>query len=472
MRRPKLVSLLISLCLLVGFYFALAAAQFTIQISITNPNSVPANNVITSFNFPSCLSPVTVGPNMTWDAGTGIFTVSLGTLAANETRVVALLVEATTSNCLASGSITGELSTMGAVAPPPPPVVPPSPAPAPPPGGGPAPAPGIIILPGPLDNLGEQLRSNPTVVAVQEIAAPISAAVGVISAAAVATNVVTTGYSVIVGWLHLVRYFFFFVSNKKRPAWGVVYNEWTKKPIAGAAVSIVESIFRKIKETQITDREGRFGFLVAPGSYSLRILKPGFDARETALFAVGTEPEKLNLQIGLVESKGFLAYGKAYFRRSLQGILDFINLINPYALAVGTLLSLFVFVVTPTNLNLVFLLVYLMLDIIKLAISLRSVRSYGVVIDKSTGAPLALSVVRLFDVDKNLLIGTRVSNEQGRFNFLLLPGQYYLTCAKESYGELRTDVLQIKKEAVVSQMLEMTPLAPPPPLPPAPFLAQ
>lgn len=53
----------------------------------------------------------------------------------------------------------------------------------------------------------------------------------------------------------------------KPKGWGMVFDTVTKKPITKAIVRIFEPKFNKLLDTQITDAQGRYAFLVGPNQY-------------------------------------------------------------------------------------------------------------------------------------------------------------------------------------------------------------
>ena len=60
-----------------------------------------------------------------------------------------------------------------------------------------------------------------------------------------------------------------FFRRKKSKPWGVVYDSVTKQPIDPAYVVVEDIKGEKKKKTAITDLDGRYGFLIEPGTYSL-----------------------------------------------------------------------------------------------------------------------------------------------------------------------------------------------------------
>src|SRR3989344_908324 len=64
-----------------------------------------------------------------------------------------------------------------------------------------------------------------------------------------------------------------FLGLRKRPrAWGVVYDSVTKRPLDPVYLSLLDEGQKEIAST-ITSLDGRYGFLVPPGVYTLLVKK-------------------------------------------------------------------------------------------------------------------------------------------------------------------------------------------------------
>jgi len=59
--------------------------------------------------------------------------------------------------------------------------------------------------------------------------------------------------------------------------WGIVYDSDGKHPLAKAVVRIFDKKFNKLLETQITSKDGTYGFFVAKGRYYLTAENPGYE---------------------------------------------------------------------------------------------------------------------------------------------------------------------------------------------------
>jgi hypothetical protein len=59
--------------------------------------------------------------------------------------------------------------------------------------------------------------------------------------------------------------------------WGIVYDNDGKHPLTKAVVRIFDKKFNKLLETQITSKDGTYGFFAAKGVYYLTAEKPGYE---------------------------------------------------------------------------------------------------------------------------------------------------------------------------------------------------
>ncbi|MDD2731124.1 MAG: hypothetical protein PHW33_03310, partial [Candidatus Portnoybacteria bacterium] len=105
---------------------------------------------------------------------------------------------------------------------------------------------------------------------VEQTAIPV---VGIVTAA----NVVTAG-----GWIPLLNYLYYIftqpimlIGRRRKQKYGVVYNSLSKLPLDLAAVRVKDNSGR-IVQTKVTDRQGRYNFLIPKGQYTLDISKPGY----------------------------------------------------------------------------------------------------------------------------------------------------------------------------------------------------
>ncbi len=60
-------------------------------------------------------------------------------------------------------------------------------------------------------------------------------------------------------------------------------------------------------------------------------------------------------------------------------------------------------------------------------------RRWGLVYNAVTKNPVDLAIVRVYDAESKRLVGTRVTNKQGRYNYILQPGKYYFQVEKKNF---------------------------------------
>ncbi|MBI2604173.1 MAG: carboxypeptidase regulatory-like domain-containing protein [Candidatus Harrisonbacteria bacterium] len=310
---------------------------------------------------------------------------------------------------------------------------------------------------GRIGNVIRELRANPEVVArVKTVAVPVSVTLGAVGVGVLTTTAASSSAPFAFNMLQLFRFLALgFLRFKRSKPWGRVYSELTGNPVPGATVRIYDTQFKKLKETQMTDRDGRFGFLVTPGNYFLHIEKKGFAGLESDELHIKDPAEVLALEIPLASATNDVSEKSLRLLRALNTFKSFVDLVNPYLFVFGTALSMFVVVIVPTWFNGAILGLYIALDAVKIALARWSLKSFGTVVDAKIKTPLPLTVVRVFDERRSWLLGTRVTDALGRFNFLLLPGSYYVSCAKFGYKTYQSKPVVLKKSGIIAFDVQM-----------------
>ncbi len=294
-----------------------------------------------------------------------------------------------------------------------------------------------------------KLRANPAVTrAIKQVAIPTSVTLTAVSAgtvtvtASVGSATFVFNLSQLLQYLAMLRFYALaFIRFKKRKPWGRVYDKLTANPLHGAKVQIYETQFNKLKDAQLTNAEGRFFVAVPPGAYSIKITRRGFDPQQMVVIVVDETGQLLNLEIALLPTLENTSLGHMANLNIINAIRHFIEAINPYLLLLGTAVSLTILTILPTTINYIGLAIYIILDISRAYLALHLIKPFGRVRDAQTGTPLSLAVVRIIDEEKNLLLTTRVTDAEGKFNFLVSPGRYRITAAKIGFAPFRSDIL-------------------------------
>lgn len=80
--------------------------------------------------------------------------------------------------------------------------------------------------------------------------------------------------------LNIASYFFFrrLATQTKRPkSWGAVYDATLKQPIHLAVIRLFDDEYHKLLETSVTDRYGRYSFLVGKNVFDVTAQKSGYE---------------------------------------------------------------------------------------------------------------------------------------------------------------------------------------------------
>ncbi|MEM2947067.1 MAG: Ig-like domain-containing protein [Candidatus Bathyarchaeia archaeon] len=300
----------------------------------------------------------------------------------------------------------------------------------------------------------KEVLDNPKVEkANEQVATPSVAAVALIS------------YSTAISFANLIPYLQFIftqpillLSPKRRKGWGVVYNSLSKIPIDLAIVRVYEKISGSLIQTRVTDREGRYAFLLQPGTYLIRVTKPGFsfptfylkDKKEDIKYLdlyhgeeiVVTEKNALvtpNIPIDPVEIEKAVPDRRivlAYFGRKVQDVVA----------VAGIILATISVLISPKLWMMAVLVAHLLLyGLFRRLSRPRRPKSWGIVYEEKTRAPVGRAIARIFETEYNKLLETQVTDSRGRYSFLVGPSIYYVTFSKPEFKPKRTPPIDLRK---------------------------
>ncbi len=314
----------------------------------------------------------------------------------------------------------------------------------------------------------EKLRADPTVIGViKNTIQPLVITFGVLGLSLLTVTAVQASATLaiqstaLLQFLDISRFLTIgIIPFKKRNPWGRVIERVTKKPVPAVLVQVYDAEFKKLKDSQLTDKEGRFGSLVGAGKYFIKVSKDGFQDKETETITISQPKQVLNLEIIIapIEQEPALAYLKKV--NLLDVLKRLLDTISPALLIIGTILSIVALVILPTVLNYAIFTIYILLDILKICFAIFLVKPFGKVLDAATFQPLPLAIIRIFDDEKQVLLSTRATDEVGRFNFLVSPGRYYLTCVKSGYLAFRSDPIAYTKAGLETADIKLQKIAP------------
>ena len=276
----------------------------------------------------------------------------------------------------------------------------------------------------------------------KEVAVPTAVAVAVVNVGAAGAATATTA-----PYLFYVYSFLahpaLLVARRRRKKWGIVYNSLTKLPIDLVIVRLLDAKTGKILRSAVTDKDGRYFFIIKPGEYKIIAVKAGHTfpsvflrgQKEDALFVdlyhgesiVVTEETTITANIPLDPTTVTKTPRRIYFegigRRAQKsaGVLSIIGLIIS-AVIVPSVLT---FSLLGAN-------IFMFLIFRRLAVP-RKPKNWGIVYDEVTKKPVKNVMARIFEAKYNKLLETQVTDNQGRYAFLIGNNVYYVTFEKSGY---------------------------------------
>ncbi|MBU0597775.1 carboxypeptidase regulatory-like domain-containing protein [Patescibacteria group bacterium] len=327
-------------------------------------------------------------------------------------------------------------------------------------------------LPEPIQQIIEQigetiqrLRQNKVVTnTIDNIIEPLITTTAIITATGVAATTATAQFANILYLFFRFGYFWLLPVSlgKRRKSWGVVFDSITGRPVPRAVVRIFTREFNKLKESQITDKEGRFGFLIDKGVYYATVTCPGYIFPSHILKTAAISQfdniyrgdtmdikEKtegiLSINIPIDPNRRAVSQKRLSWLRFANILGVIIEKLNVPLLVGGTILSWVSIIIEPKLGNYLMLGLYAVLITLRFIISRRLGRSYGLVTDKNSGDAIDQAIVRTYNADTGSISSTRVTNSKGQFNALLSPGKYYLVIIKPGYFTFQSKPVSVSK---------------------------
>jgi len=248
------------------------------------------------------------------------------------------------------------------------------------------------------------------------------------------------------------------LGYRRRKKWGVVYNSLTKMPIDLAMVRLINAATGKIVQSRVTDSEGRFAFFVEPGLYRIEAAKQGFVFPTKVLQEYREDTSYLDLYHGEpvhVDEKDAAisanipmdpigAEEKTPRRIKINKIFKEIQrFIASLSIAAGLLAV----IISPTWWTIALLVSQVLLFMLFKRLAMpKKPKNWGIVYDKQDKKPINRAVARLFSKQFNKLISTEVTDNKGRYSFLVGPNDYYITFEKTGYEKNITPPITIKSK--------------------------
>ncbi len=289
--------------------------------------------------------------------------------------------------------------------------------------------------------------------AVNKVGTPlvISTGLAIGVAQGLAFGSITSLYDVYLLGLKLFGLLLSFLGLKKKSRpWGVVYDSVTKRPLDPAYVVVREGA--DDRNTAITDLDGRYGFFLKAGQYTLFANKTHYEFPSKKL--AGKERDELyhDLYHGeILQTKEAevinrnipmdpVAFDWNEFAKNQQGFFILHSRKERWQKRFsfvlrwgGFLLSLYNAIFYPAALNLGVFVLYLIIFTATYFFGARhkvlTVRS------QSRSLPLAFAIIKVLVPGVDQMVKSVVADEMGRFFILTPPGEYYITVDEKQSDE-------------------------------------
>jgi len=265
--------------------------------------------------------------------------------------------------------------------------------------------------------------------------------------------------------------------KRKAVSWGAVYDSVTKRPLDPVYV-VLKNIQGKKIASAITDMDGRYGFLVGPGIYTIEVHKTNYIFPSEKLAGKTHDELHSDLYFGqTIEIKGLneviiknipldpIKFDWNEFAKKDKKLMRFYskwdvvlkNLYNIFSI-LGFIVAIIAYIFAPYIYNVAIIALYLLLLLFRF-LGLKP-KSYGYIKDKATGNPLSFAIVRVMASGSNMQITAKSADKYGKYYCLVPPGKYYVNIEKKnndgSYSLVYTSPnIDVIRKGIINKKFEV-----------------
>ncbi|HRY60378.1 MAG TPA: hypothetical protein P5096_03285 [Patescibacteria group bacterium] len=293
-----------------------------------------------------------------------------------------------------------------------------------------------------VNSIADFKNNTATKEAAAYVVAPAATAVIAVSAFSPIINLLSSIFPYL-NYLFNVILQFFGIRRKQKP-WGILYDSMTKEPIDLGTVRLFDAKTKNIVQTATTDKSGRFGFPPLSGKYYLTAAKYQFGFPSKLLKGAVVDGKYHGLYFGdkfnLKKNQKLtisvpidLATAVTARLRLIDRLKAFSEKISRPFLVVSLMVTLVMLWINTTLYNEILIILYILMILTMRRIRTSAIIPWGIIYDSKTKKPLKSMPIKVFDKKYNKLLETRVSDEAGRFTFILPKGEYYFKIADFHY---------------------------------------
>jgi hypothetical protein len=230
--------------------------------------------------------------------------------------------------------------------------------------------------------------------------------------------------------------------------WGVVFDSATKQPLDPAYVSLLDATGKEVASS-ITDLDGRFGFPVSPGMYTITVGKTHYKFPSLKLAGRTNDELYPNLYFGEpisvteegqvitknipMDAEGIDWNEQAkkemkvanFFKKHDVLLIRIINALY----VVGFVTALLAFFSVQSVFNSIVVGLYIIMLFLYI-VGLHP-KPHGILTD-SAGYPLSFAIMRIFNARLQKEVAHKVSDADGKYYCLVQKGEYYVTLERKN----------------------------------------
>ncbi|HLD11321.1 MAG TPA: carboxypeptidase-like regulatory domain-containing protein [Patescibacteria group bacterium] len=241
-------------------------------------------------------------------------------------------------------------------------------------------------------------------------------------------------------------------QKKRMKPWGVVYDSITKLPVDPAVVTLKNEKGKDLS-TRITDIDGRFGFLVDPGNYTVEVKKANylFPSKvvladhdevydkiyhgEAVPVAKSGQVITVNIPIDPIGFDWNQAKKFSFYSAIWQRVMFRVSSLLFY---VGFVLSFIWMTARSSGLNIAIFGLYILFFGLRLFV--LKPKTYGVVFDHERN-PISYALVKVFSTEQKVMVAASATDEKGRYYLLFpYPGSFFYTVSVKNQDGSYTEV--------------------------------
>lgn len=272
----------------------------------------------------------------------------------------------------------------------------------------------------------------------------------------------------LINLLSYLRFLFlqpvFLLGRRKRAKWGVVYNTLTKLPVDLAVVRLIDVKIGRVAQSRVTDREGRYAFFADAGLYRLEVNKEGFvfptkilqEFKEDTGFLDIYHGEPVHVDdkyVALTVNIPLDPVGAAEKTPKRLAVERFLREAQRFIASLSIVAGAVAMAISPSWWTIgLFVSQILLFYLFKRLGKAKKPKSWGIVYDRQDNSPLGRVVARLFSKQFNKLVSTEITDNKGRYSFMVGPNNYFITFEKEGFQKATSPEIKVKENNEVIKL--------------------